>query len=344
MNKKFLFFLNTSLVLIYLVIAAGATVRVTGSGMGCPDWPKCFGYIIPPTERNQLEWKPNYSYNKNEVIILKESLRVAKVDFKSKNKYNKKNWNPYLKHDYSEFNVYHTWIEFVNRLIGAIAGITILGMFFYSLLSWKKNKIVVLLSFLAIIGMVFQAILGKEVVDSNLLPYKITIHLIMAFIILGILIYTLYLSKINPVKIRKNKKIILVLSFGFFLTLIQIFSGTQVRQFIDFQMNRFPIQHELWLKFAPIKFYFHRTFSLIILATHLLLYLEFKRIKIIPFSFKIILTVLFLEIITGAVMYYFDFPISTQPIHLLLATIIFSSQLYLLFQLTIKNEINDIKN
>ena len=114
--------------------------------------------------------------------------------------------------------------------------------------------------------------------------------------------------------------------------------------FLDFQMNRFPIQHELWLKFAPIKFYFHRTFSLIILATHLLLYLEFKRIKIIPFSFKIILTVLFLEIITGAVMYYFDFPISTQPIHLLLATIIFSSQLYLLFQLTIKNKINDIKN
>ncbi len=344
MNKKFLFFLNASLVLIYLVIAAGATVRVTGSGMGCPDWPKCFGYIIPPTERNQLEWKPNYSYNKKEVIIVNESLRVAKVDFKSKNEYDKKNWNPYLKHDYSEFNVYHTWIEFINRLIGAIAGISIFIMFCCSLLSWKKNRIIVILSLLAIIGMVFQAILGKEVVDSNLLPYKITIHLIMAFIILGILIYTLYLSKINTIKTFTNKKIILILSFGFFLTLIQIFSGTQVRQFIDLQMNKFPIHHGLWLKFAPVKFYFHRTFSLIVFATHLLLYYEFKRIKIIPFSLKIILMFLFLEIITGAIMYYFDFPISTQPIHLLLATIIFSSQLYLLFQLTVKNKINDIKN
>lgn len=344
MNKKFLFFLNASLVLIYLVIAAGATVRVTGSGMGCPDWPKCFGYIIPPTERNQLEWKPNYSYNKKEVIIVNESLRVAKVDFKSKNEYDKKNWNPYLKHDYSEFNVYHTWIEFINRLIGAIAGISIFIMFCCSLLSWKKNRIIVILSLLAIIGMVFQAILGKEVVDSNLLPYKITIHLIMAFIILGILIYTLYLSKINTIKTSTNKKIILILSFGFFLTLIQIFSGTQVRQFIDLQMNKFPIHHGLWLKFAPVKFYFHRTFSLIVFATHLLLYYEFKRIKIIPFSLKIILMFLFLEIITGAIMYYFDFPISTQPIHLLLATIIFSSQLYLLFQLTVKNKINDIKN
>ena len=337
MNKNFYFFLKLSLVLIYLVIAAGATVRVTGSGMGCPDWPKCFGYIIPPTERNQLEWKPNYFYNKNEVIILNESLRVAKDDFRSLSKYNKDNWSPYLKHDYSEFNVYHTWIEFINRLIGAISGITVFAMFCFSFVLWKKNKIVVILSFLAVISMIFQALLGKEVVDSNLLTHKITIHMIMAFIILGILICILYLSKINPININHNNKIVFITSFGFFLTLIQIFLGTQVRQFIDYQMNKFPAQHELWLKFAPLKFYFHRSFSLIILATNIFLYYEFRKIKIIPFSIKIILIVLFLEIITGVFMYYFYFPISTQPIHLLLATFIFSAQLYLLLQLFIKN-------
>ena len=339
MNKNFLFFLKLSLVLIYLVIAAGATVRVTGSGMGCPDWPKCFGYLIPPTERNQLEWKPNYFYNKNEVIILNESLRVAKDNFRSLNKYNKDNWDPYLKHDYSEFNVYHTWIEFINRLIGAISGMTVFAMFCFSLTLWKKNKILVILSFLALISMIFQALLGKEVVDSNLLAQKITIHMIMAFVILGILIYILYLSNKNPININHNNKIIYLASFGFFLTLIQIFLGTQVRQFIDYQMNKFPTQYELWLKFAPLKFYFHRSFSLIVLATNLFLYYESKKIKIIPFSLKVILIVLFLEIITGILMYYFYFPISTQPIHLLLATFIFSAQLYLLLQLVIKSEI-----
>jgi heme A synthase len=39
-----------ALILVYLVIFAGAFVRLTGSGMGCPDWPKCWVYI-PPTEQ-----------------------------------------------------------------------------------------------------------------------------------------------------------------------------------------------------------------------------------------------------------------------------------------------------
>uniref|UniRef100_UPI0023544FC4 COX15/CtaA family protein n=1 Tax=Maribacter polysiphoniae TaxID=429344 RepID=UPI0023544FC4 len=123
MFKKYHSIAKITLVLVYLVIIAGAVVRMTGSGMGCPDWPKCFGLLIPPTEESQLQWKPGQSYHKGQVIILNESLQVAKVDFTSGNELKLNHWEPYTKHDYAEFNPWHTWIEFVNRLFGALAGL-----------------------------------------------------------------------------------------------------------------------------------------------------------------------------------------------------------------------------
>ena len=189
MENSFIKSVKFSLIIVYLVITAGAIVRMTGSGMGCPDWPKCFGYWVPPTERTQLDWKPNHLYLKGQVIILDEELRVAKSDFNSRFDYNPKNWGFYTQHDYALFNPYHTWIEYLNRLLGAFAGLAFLGMTVQSFLLKKKKKITPIISFLILMAMVFQAWLGKTVVDSNLLPYRITIHMVMALLIVLSLIH-----------------------------------------------------------------------------------------------------------------------------------------------------------
>ena len=206
MKKQFKPLIITSLILVYLVIAAGAVVRMTGSGMGCPDWPKCFGYLIPPTERNQLDWKSNHQYREGEVIIVNESLRVASSDFNSSEEYESKNWETYTKHDYALFNATHTWIEFINRLLGALAGLATLFLFISSLWRIKTDLLSTVISFLVVLGMGFQGWLGKTVVDSNLLPYKITIHMAMALLIVLLLIILLALEKRSKKILKKGEK------------------------------------------------------------------------------------------------------------------------------------------
>ena len=122
MKKYFLGLSKTALVLVYLVIVAGALVRMTGSGMGCPDWPKCFGYYIPPTDIKELLYQPNHNYSTDQVIIKDSKLWVANHDFISTSTFENKQWRPYTKHDYAIFNAVETWIEYINRLAGAVAG------------------------------------------------------------------------------------------------------------------------------------------------------------------------------------------------------------------------------
>jgi len=146
MRKKFNFWTKTSILLVYLVIATGGVVRMTGSGMGCPDWPKCFGYYIPPTNIAQLTWISQKIFKKGQMIIYKDELKISKNNFTSGLDFDDKNWVDYTKHDYSKFNPLHTWVEFINRLIGVICGISVLILGFYSLQFFKNKTIITILS------------------------------------------------------------------------------------------------------------------------------------------------------------------------------------------------------
>ncbi len=318
-----------SIIIVYIVILAGGIVRMTGSGMGCPDWPKCFGYLVPPTDRSDIEWKKNHNYKKNQIIIFNDSLIYANKDFISNDSIKRENWKNYTKHDYSKFNVYHTWIEYINRLIGALAGLSVLILFINSLKFINKQRLITILAFLSLTGILFQAWLGKTVVDSNLLAGKITIHMLMAVLIVSILF--ILLSKLN----EENSNLVFdkyisnltIISLG--LLIIQLLSGTEVRQFVDIQMlsNNYSEKHK-WLMNPPESFYFHRSFSIIIFVVNILIFIKLKKMIIDSKIFKIIMILLFIQILTGIVMYYFDFPFATQPIHLLISSLIIGFQVY----------------
>jgi len=330
-----------SIVIVYLVILAGGIVRMTGSGMGCPDWPKCFGFLIPPTERSQLEWKSNSEYNKNQIVIIDETLFYANDKFKSKNKFEMSNWSEYTKHDYSKFNVYHTWIEYINRLIGAIAGLSVLILFVNSLKFLKTKKIITGLSFLALIAIIFQAWLGKMVVDSNLMANTITVHMLMAIVLLFILFSILAISNPSKKRVRISRNISILVLISIVLLLIQIITGTEVRKFIDIKMELLNYtEKERWFENITSSFSFHRSFSWAIIIVNSLIYFYARKSGLKLKIIHIVNSLIFFQISSGIVMYYFHFPFSSQPIHLLISTMIISIQFYfLLLYKTSKNAI-----
>lgn len=334
MKNRFRFWIGLSIVLVYGVIAAGAIVRMTGSGMGCPDWPKCFGYLIPPTEQAQLDWKAAHDYQAGQVIIVNEELRVANKNFRSSEQYNETNWERYTQHDYALFNPVHTWIEFLNRLLGALGGLATLVVGILSFWLWKKSKLIPLIAWGIIFGMGFQAWLGKTVVDSNLQPFKITIHMVMALVIVALLLYLYYISKENKRTINLPINIKAWTIFALALTLVQIAMGTQVRQFVDEQIDLLGEGTQaLWLDPAPLLFYVHRSFSLLVTGLNIWLFLRLRKLDFPTQQMQQVLVLIGLEIATGILMYYVDFPFSSQPLHLLFAALLFGAQSYLLFHL-----------
>lgn len=322
-----------TLTLTFLVIIAGAVVRMTGSGMGCPDWPKCFGYYVPPTNEAQLQWQDYKNYKKGQVIIVNQTLKVAKQDFTTNSLFNKINWETYIKHNYATFNAKHTWVEYINRLFGALAGLATLFLAFYSIKYWKYNKLLTLLSWLTVFGMGFQAWLGKTVVDSNLSPFKITIHMVMALVIVAILLYLISLTKTKKTRTIYSKHFKQILKVALLLTLFQVILGTQVRQFIDEQIKLLGESNKvLWLQDPTLQFYIHRTFSIFIFLINLLLFYKNKKLLLGYTKMNWVLILLILEIISGITMYYFDFPFGTQTIHIVLATFLFGVQFYIFLE------------
>lgn len=319
-----------ALILIYLVILAGAVVRMTGSGMGCPDWPKCFGYYIPPTESGALEFKSDHHYSEGQIIILNESLWVANQNFTSTSSIDMAYWSPYTAHDYAAYNPFHTWVEYINRLLGALSGLPILLLAFLSIKLWHKNKWNTVIGILTLVGILFQAWLGKTVVDSNLAPHKITIHMVMALVIVAMLIYQISSTKDRQIAIKSDQNFHYLIWFALALTLAQIVLGTQVRQYVDVQVKSLGNDPSLWLSSPTINFYIHRSMSALVLLSNIALFWR-NRTSVQPYNTLTlwILVMIGVEVFSGILMYYFDFPFTTQPIHLVIATILFGLQFYL---------------
>ncbi|WP_343328272.1 COX15/CtaA family protein [Polaribacter staleyi] len=333
MKSRFPKTVQIAIISVYLIFLAGAVVRMTGSGMGCPDWPKCFGYYIPPTSEEQITWKPNTEFKKGFIIIKDEALYVAEHTVKTDSEFKIDNWKKYTKHDYAKFNKYHSWTEYINRLSSVLAGFVFLFLIYWATKFWKTNKRVPLLAYTAFFLMLVEAWLGKTVVDTNLKPTIITIHMVIGLIIIALLLQLKFITSDKKKTYTYNSLFSKLLIVSAAFSLIQIAMGTQVRQFIDEQVKLYGFENKDYSLMNPsFKFYFHRSFTIAIVLINLALF-YLNQAKNLGYKLvNWVVGLIFLETITGILMYYAEFPLGTQATHLLAGAILFGLQFYLWIQ------------
>jgi len=293
-----------TLVAVYFLILVGGSVRASGAGMGCPDWPTCFGTWIPPTSESQLP--PNYQ----EIY--------AELGYAD-----------------TRFNVVKTWTEYTNRLIGVTIGFLIFLTAIYSWSCRAHDPSIFKASGAAFLMVGFQGWLGAKVVGSNLQPGLITIHMLMALAIVATLLFALAQSRrgimesqpVSSIDSRFEKWLYIVLGF----TVAQVAMGTQVREMTDFiREAQGEDLRSSWVEAMPWFFYVHRSFSAIVLFSNLWL----ARLLIVSLGWQHTLTrltlvmigVIGLSVLSGAALSYLGMPALIQPTHLLAASLLFGLQ------------------
>jgi heme a synthase len=334
--RTFYKLLRSTLVAVYLLIMVGGVVRSSGSGMGCPDWPKCFGQWVPPTSAAQLpenykEEHAAHRQKKNE----KFARYISALGFSETA--HKILTDPAVKEE-SEFNAVKTWIEYVNRLVGVAIGLLIFAVFIYS---WRYRKVkpgITLIAFFTLVLVAFQGWIGSIVVSTNLTPWVITVHMFPALLIVMMLVWLVHRASAHEtVSVgqgpSRSANILFVTSIV--ALLVQILLGTQVREAIDRVAAEISAREE-WISAIGLDFIIHRTFSWVVLILNAILTAKLWKMHS-GNRFALIVIILILgTILTGVGMAWFAVPPFLQPVHLTLATITLGAQFLLLLRVNEK--------
>ena len=325
-----------SIVLLFVLILAGGVVRSTGSGMGCPDWPKCFGRYVPPASAAELpkDYKQKYVAKR----LKKNERFAATLDVFGYNDLAKR-----IREDKSilvpeEFNVAKSWTEYINRLIGVISGFGLLFTTLYSISYWTDKRSITLLSIFNLVLVLLQGWLGSLVVSTNLVAWIVTVHMLLAMVILAVSIATYHLARTYLKPGLKIKAIIYIVTVvTLILSVVQITFGSEVREKIDAVAGRLEGYRESWVSNAGAIFTEHRDMAILVTIFNVLLFVLIRRNfnrhsiqqQLMSFTFLMIM----LQIATGIMLSYWSLPPFAQTAHLILATLIFGSQFYLMLNL-----------
>ncbi len=311
-----------TLITVYLLILIGGIVRATGSGMGCPDWPKCFGLWVPPTEVNEITYHEQGFYPKGRMVIKNDTLWVSQLNQSGQHSFVRENWKKYPKHDYAVFNVWQTWVEYINRLFGALTGLFVFITMLLGFSIFKSNPSFLLLSVLLFLLTGFQGWLGALVVDYHLAPVRITVHMIAALAMVAVLVLMQNSIKLENKTIASGIRPALISIL--LLLLLQVFLGTQVRQEVDVWMKAMVDIPGDWSDRLSSIFDFHRATAAALFFLSVFIFYKASRLRGQTAARNLMILVL-MEGISGMILSGLSLPNFFQPVHLTLSALLFGT-------------------
>ncbi len=213
-----------SIALAIVVIALGAYTRLTHAGLGCPDWPTCYGLIDVPETTEQI--------NRAEKAFPQRPVEPQKA-----------------------------WNEMIHRYFAGSLGLLIVAIALLSV-KHKRQKIPVGLPLFILAAVIFQAALGMWTVTMKLMPIVVMGHLLGGFTILSLL-FLLYLrlcSEQKSTAIGQTKKYVYISFFGIFILTSQIaLGGWTSANYAALSCVELPICQANW----PAQLSFDNSFNLI---------------------------------------------------------------------------------
>jgi cytochrome c oxidase assembly protein subunit 15 len=284
----------------YFLVFVGGLVRVSGAGMGCPDWPKCFGRWIPPTNVNQL---PEHI-------------------------------------DPAQFNFVLAWIEYGNRIVGMTVGLLIAALGIWAIVKFRKQPRLLWPSIAAAFLVAFQGWQGSVVVSSLLAPYVITLHMLLALLLVCLLIYITqhaYYLRCNHTAaiIQENQSSKMMLIILWLLAFIQVAFGTQLRGKLEILSDQFPLWSNAerlsalgWMNNLHVLFGVAMAFLAIVVAVRLSKAVVQSDQLVRPAIISLV-ALMILELIIGVLFIVAEIPALLQLFHLWVASLMIGCLLIL---------------
>jgi len=287
------------------LIMFGAFVRLTDSGLGCPDWPGCYGNVTPLGASTHIEQAL-------------QSMPYGAVSFSK------------------------AWIEMIHRYAGSILGMLIIAIAY---MAWRYRRELGNTPRLAVVTLVavcVQGAFGAWTVTHQLMPLVVTSHLLGGMLLLALMTWLAAREKTHdpvPARARQWRG---WMAGGFLLLLVQIALGGWVStNYAALACMDFPTCHGQWV--PPMDFHggyslvrglgvlpsgemisqqaltaihwVHRNFAFVVFAYLAVLGWKLQALQGLRGPARLLLCLLLAQLLTGLTTIFFQWPLLIAVLH-----------------------------